>query len=222
MTSPPRPRRADSFAPRRMSALGQGYSALVKALKLAMPLAALAIIGILVVQMTENGQQKKITALPQNEKTTPGQIELVGAKYEGVDEEGLPYTVIAEKAVRAMNAPDMVSFENPAADITLDDGVWIALKGKTGLFDNTNALLTMKEGVTVFHDGGYEMRVEDISINLKKKTAVTQSPVMAQGPMGTIAAKGMEVVDSGDRVIFGGPALLTIFRLGGQKQGSKG
>jgi len=121
-------RRSDTYAPRRLRALGRGYSVFVRILKLILPLAALAVIGILFARLNEDPQQQKFTSLPQEEKTIPGQIELIQAKYEGVDDQGRPYTVTADKAVRAMDAPDAVLFENPMADIMLQDRTWVAAK----------------------------------------------------------------------------------------------
>jgi lipopolysaccharide export system protein LptC len=151
--------------------------------------------------------------MADKEKTTPGQIELIQAKYEGVDDKGRPYTITADKAARVMGAPDAVTFENPQADITLQDKTWVAMKGKTGSFDHATELLNMTGGVSVFHASGYEILLQDLTINLKKKTAETSSPVRAQGPMGSITAQNMAVRNEGELVIFGGPVTLTLFRL---------
>jgi len=214
VTEPDLPRRFTTYTPRRLSVFRQGYSLFVWVLKLALPLAALAIVGILIMRLTTgNPQQQNMAALPPAEKTTPGQIELVQAKYEGVDEQGRPYTVTADKATRAVNAPDTVLFVNPIADITLADKTWLAAKAKTGTFDHKTDTLDLKDDVAIFHDSGYEMHTQAIRIDLKQKTASTDQPVQAQGPVGTIAAQNVSVTDQGDLVIFGGPATLTLFSL---------
>jgi lipopolysaccharide export system protein LptC len=204
---------SDVYAPRRLSALGHGYSVFVRILKFVLPLAMLVIIGVLIARLSGDPQQQKITALPQAEKTTPGQIELIRAKYEGTDDQGRAYAVTADKTIRAMDAPDTVLFEKPLADITLQDKTWIAIKAETGSFDHAAEKLELKGNVTIFHDSGYELSLQDITIDLKQKTAATSLPVRAQGPLGTIAAKDMSVKDRGDLVVFGGPITLTIFKL---------
>jgi len=210
-------RSPDSYGPRRLSALGRRYYVFVRVMKFALPLAALVIIGALIARISGDPQQQKISLLPDEEKTTPGQIEVVRAKYEGRDDQGRPYTVTADKASRAMNAPDRVTFENPVADITLQDKTWVAVKAKTGDFDRTKESLRLKDDVHIFHDSGYEILLQDIEIDLKQKTAFTALPVRAQGPMGTIAAQNMAVKDQGELIVFGGPATLTVFRLSRQK-----
>lgn len=213
MTIRSRSRSSETYAPRRLSALGRGYSVFVKVLKFTLPLAALVIIGVLIARLSEDPQQKNLSSLSSKEKTAPGQIELIQAKYEGVDDQGRPYTVTADKAARVMNAPDAVVFENPLADITLRDKTWVAVKAKSGYFDRTAETLSLKGEVSVFHDSGYELFLQELTINLKEKTAATSLPVRAQGPLGTIAAGSMTVKNQGDLIVFGGPVMLTVFRL---------
>lgn len=207
----------DLYTPRRVSAYGTGYSAFVRVLKFALPLVALVIVGLLIARLSSDPQQQSMTALPKDEKTTPGQIELAGAKYEGVDDQGRPYTVTADKAVRAMDAPDTVLFENPVADITLLDKTWVAVKAKGGAFDRKTETLALKEGVTVYHDSGYEIHLQDLTIHLKQQTARTDQPVEAQGPLGAIVAANMSVENQAERIVFGGPVRLTFYRLGSGK-----
>lgn len=218
MTEPEQHRHFKTYTPRRLSVFRQGYSLFVSILKFTLPLAALAIVGVLITRLTtSSSQQKNLARVPSAEKTTPGQIELVQPKYEGVDNEGRPYTVTADKATRAVNAPDSISFTNPAADITLKDNSWLAVKAKTGTFDHKDEVLDLKDDVTLFHDSGNEMHMQSLEINLKQKSAHTDAPVQAQGPMGTIAAQNMSVLDQGDLIVFGGPATLKFFRLSGGK-----
>lgn len=203
------------YTPRNVRRVGRGYSRFVAVLKFTLPIGALVIIGVLIMRLSGTTAvipQPELTSLPETEKTTPGQIELIQPKYEGTDDQGRPYTVTADKATRAVETPDKVLFENPAADITLADKSWIAVKGKTGSLDHKTDILRLNDDVTIFHDGGYEMHLRDIELNLKDKSAQTAQPVKAQGPVGTIAAQGMTVKDTGNKVIFAGPAVVTFFK----------
>lgn len=218
MTEPERPHHFTTYTPRRLSVFRQGYSVFVRILKYTLPLAALVIVSVLITRFsTGSSQPQDIAARPEAEKTTPGQIELVQPKYEGIDDEGRPYTITADKAMRADNTPDIMQFTNPVADITLEDKTWLAVKSSSGVFDHKNDTLNLKDDVTIFHDSGYELHCQVLQVDLKKKTAYTALPVQAQGPIGTIAAQNMSVLDQGDLIIFGGPATLTLFSLSGGK-----
>jgi len=52
------------------------------------------------------------------------------------------------------------------------------------------------------HDQGYELHTHDVHIDLAKDSAVGNQAVAGQGPSGELTAEGIEVFDSGQRVIF--------------------
>jgi lipopolysaccharide export system protein LptC len=219
VTEPEKPEQHfTNYTPRNLSVFRQGYSIFVRVAKYALPLAALVIVCVLITRLTTgNSQVQNLASEPAAEKTTPGQIELVQPKYEGVDEKGQPYTVTADKATRLDKEPDNILFTNPVADITLTDKTWLAAKATSGTFNHTTDVLDLKDNVTIFHDSGYELDAQDLRIYLKLKTARTTLPVHAQGPIGTITAQNMSVLNQGNLIIFGGPATLTLFSLAGRK-----
>ena len=206
---------ASSFHdPRRLNSFGKKYSVFVRVMKLILPVIALVIAGVVISYLSGNEtSNRSLSAIPKEEKTIPGQIELVGAKYEGVDEKGSPYTITADKANRSVGEEDGVLFENPLADIFLANKTWIALKSKGGIFNRIGEELMLEEAVKAFHDSGYEIDMSDIIIDLKKGTASTARPVTVKGPMGSASAQSMEVKDSGNKVIFYGPIYLKVFNL---------
>jgi lipopolysaccharide export system protein LptC len=218
VTEPGRQHSFTDFTP-RLAVFRQGYSLFVRILKYTLPLAALAIVGLLFSRLntTTNPQLQNLAASPESEKTTPGQIELVQPKYEGVDEQGRPYTVTADKAVRAVNEPDTVLFTTPMASITLSDDSWLATQAKTGTFDHKTEILDLKDGVSLFHDSGYGLQTPELRIYLKQKTARAPKPVQGQGPAGTLTARDLSVLDGGNLIVFGGPAKVTFFKLPGGK-----
>ncbi len=213
-----RPGTTGNYTPKRRGALGHGYSFFVKVMKLALPALALAIIGTVIVRLSSEPEvESKISLFPSTEKTTPGQIEMVGGRYEGVDADGNPYTITAERASRAMNSPDSGVLEKILADITLSDKTWIAVKAGSGDFDRLTEVLKLQDEVHAFHDSGYEVVMKDLAMNLKEKSAFTVSPVTGHGPLGAVTAQNMTVTDQGNLVVFGGPVTLTIFSLSPKK-----
>lgn len=197
---------------------GGAYTRFVKLAKVFLPVAALVIVGIVASRLSRNPLQE-MTDIRRDEKTTPGQIEVVKAQYEGVDDKGRPYTLIAEKASRAVSAPDKVELYGLKADITLEDQSWIAVQAAKGIYDIKAEHMDFLGDVEVFHDSGYRMRLNDLAVDLATRHAVSKNPVRMQGPDGDIAAANIEVTDGGERIVFGGPATMTFFRLG---RGGKG
>jgi len=198
----------------RLAAKGSGYTWFVRIAKTALPLFALAIIAAVFSRLTQDPQIAQLAELPaKQEKTVPGNIEMVRAKYEGVDAKGRKYTLTADTATRDMGAAEAVMLEKPRADIELEGGSWLAVHAEKGRFDNKASKLFLTGGVTAYHDSGYEMHLQDISVDVAARAAASLSPVSAQGPVGELHAKNIAVTDGGQLVVFGGPAQLTLHRL---------
>ncbi len=207
MPKKPKSRSANSG---RLAARGGGYSWFVRISKVTLPLVALALIGLVVTRLSQDPRQIQLTELPTKEKTTPGQIALVKARYEGMDAKGRKYTLTADKAVRSMVSSEAVSLEKPRADLMLDGGTWVTVHADKGDYDNKSQKLSLTGGVTLSHDSGYEMHLQDVAVDVATRHAVTQNPVRAQGPAGELQAQNMDISDEGDLVVFGGPAFLTL------------
>ncbi len=90
-------------------------------------------------------------------------------------------------------------------------GSWIALAADTGTFYKSNQILELSDGVNLFHDSGYEFRTRKAEIDLGKGSAHGKYPVSGQGPFGTLAASGFEILERGKRIIFTGKATLLFY-----------
>lgn len=204
----------DIHSPRNLSPLGRRYSSFVKTLKLSMLAGFILILGVLVSYLSETPEKdlienSKIIA----EKPTPGQIEVVGAKYEGADEKGNPYTITADKANRSSEKEDGVLFENPVTDIILENKTWLALKAAGGFFNSKNENVMLENEVKAYHDSGYEITMKNVVINMKNQSGSTAAPVSIQGPMGEASAANMEVKPGMAKIILGGPINIKLFNL---------
>lgn len=142
-------------------------------------------------------------------------LTLVRARYTGIDDKKRPYTVTAEMANQISPTSDRIQLSVPAADITLEDGKWIALTAKSGEFQQDSQKLTLTGNVSIFHDDGYSFQTESMMINLKQGDARGDAPVVGYGPLGTLRAEGFRIIDKGRRIIFTGRAHMVIRRKGG-------
>jgi lipopolysaccharide export system protein LptC len=151
-----------------------------------------------------------LSSIAKEQKATPGQIELVGARYEGVDDSGRPYVVTADRAVRDMTNAEALHFEKPTALMTLESGAVFGMKGESGFFDRAQQMLELDAGVTIDYSEGFSMTLKKVVVDLRAGTAKSEDPVVGTGALGAISAKNMTVTDGGDNVVFGGPATMKI------------
>lgn len=205
----------------RLSAHGAGYSGFVKTTKYMLPLLALLLMGLVLTRLQYNPLSEHLTQLPDEEKTIPGQSELTGARYEGVDTEGRPFTLTADKAIRVMTdqnaAADMADLDGETVDLLQPraemksmgkDG--LSLSASEGRFEQDTSRLNLTGGVTLEDGRGNELWIDNVDVDLSGNALVADTPVRGQGPDGTVDAEGLRLEDGGARVIFTGRTTLTL------------
>lgn len=138
-----------------------------------------------------------------------GGARLIDARYHAVDAQGRPYTVTA--SVAQQDGPDRINLTTPKGDITLNNGTWLMLEALHGVYLQKTEQLDLSHHVTLYRDDGTTLRTASASIDLKHGAAAGAEPVHAQGPFGTLDAKGgFTVVDKGAAIQFGGPAHVVL------------
>lgn len=138
-----------------------------------------------------------------------GGARLSDARYHAVDKLGRPYTVTA--AVAQQDGPDRILLTLPKGDITLANGTWLMLEAKQGVYLQQGKQLDLSRDVTLYRDDGTTMVTDSAAVDLKEGAAAGSQPVHAQGPFGTLSAKGgFTVVDKGTVIQFAGPAKVVL------------
>jgi lipopolysaccharide export system protein LptC len=135
--------------------------------------------------------------------------QLIDARYHGTDDKGRPYTLTAATAQKA--GPERVNLTTPKGDITLQDGTWLMLQAKQGVFIQHTNQLDLSHDVTLYRDDGTTLVTASASIDMKNGAAAGADPVHAEGPFGTLEARGgFTLLDKGATIQFAGPAHLVL------------
>jgi lipopolysaccharide export system protein LptC len=135
--------------------------------------------------------------------------QLIDARYHGVDEKGRPYTLTAATAQQA--GPSKVNLTDPKGDITLQNGTWLMLQAKQGVFIQHANQLDLSHDVTLYRDDGTTLVTGSASIDMKNGAAAGAESVHAEGPFGTLDAQGgFTLLDKGATIQFAGPAHLVL------------
>jgi lipopolysaccharide export system protein LptC len=189
------------------------YTSFVAAMKVALPLLALVLVGlVLMLPQLESTQEKIRSSVTQQIKAHDLEnLYMVNARYVGTDEKNRSYTLTANSARQVSTDSDLVALEGPKADVALGDGHWVALQANAGAFYRKAQSLVLFGDVNIFHDDGYTVRTPEIEMNLKKGTATGTKPVVAHGPLGLLRAKGFKILEKGETVLFTGKSSLTIY-----------
>lgn len=195
---------------RRLKSGGRGYSVFVRFTKLVLPAAALIIVIIVGIRLSAGPQNSLIADLPTEMKTTAGQIEIAGARYEGVDSQNRPYVVEAATAARDPADEKNVLMTGTHAEISASDKNKIDISANEGRYHTETGKLFLTTDVTLTQDGGYHLYLQDLNIDTKMRAADSDKPLTGEGPIGTLKASGVSVMEQGNLITFTGPATLTL------------
>lgn len=190
---------------------------IVNMLKLVLPLIAASLVALVVLwpqieKVQESGFRLGFSTTPDDLMEN---VTMSNPRFFGVDGNKQPFTVTANDAVEQPESGERlahVHLDAPQADITLEDGSWIALTADEGFYTESDELLDLVGTVNMYHDQGFEIHTEQAEIELNSGSAKGNEPVDGQGPFGTIKSDtGFELEDKGAVIRFLGNARLVIF-----------
>ena len=190
---------------------------IVNILKFILPMIAMTIMALVVLwpqieQVQESGFRLGFSTSPEDLMEN---VAMSNPRFFGVDGKKQPFTVTAREAVEAKETAersDHVYLDEPQADITLEDGSWIALTANEGFYTETDGMLDLVGMVNMYHDNGFEIHTEEAEIAMNAGSASGDVPVDGQGPFGTIKSdSGFELEDKGAVIRFLGKSRLVIF-----------
>jgi lipopolysaccharide export system protein LptC len=179
----------------------------ITATKFVLPVAALALLATIAL-WPEFDREKNAARIALRQLAEVDGAEVIDAHYHGVDDQGRPYTLTA--ATAKQDGEEKVNLTLPVGDLTLQNGTWMSMKSKLGVFIQHTNLLDMWKDVVLYRDDGTTMYSQSMSMDLKNGAAAGSQPVHAEGPFGTLDAQGFALVDKGSVIQFTGPAKLVL------------
>jgi len=201
-----RARRRSRDTPRR------GYSRFVTLAKLVLPTVAVALIAAVLVwpqlQSRDGGFNLGFADLGIG---NPERLSMVNPRYTGLDENQLPYEVTAAVANQETPKAEDILLEMPKADMTLNDGTWIAIEAPVGNYSQNTRLLDLSGGVNLFHDSGYEFTSPTARVDLVKGVAEGNERIVGHGPFGEAEGEGFRLLDKGKTIVFTGKAKIVLY-----------
>ncbi|MBM3584876.1 MAG: LPS export ABC transporter periplasmic protein LptC [Alphaproteobacteria bacterium] len=204
------PRRWSVASLRRQAA---SHTRLVGLLKISLPLAAVAIVVVLIMwpYVTDRVASGFRLTFADVDETADGTVTMINARYLGTDQRGQPFTITADAAAQNPAEPDRITLTRLAGDIALSDGPWIILSSDQGVYSQEARVLELSGAVSLYADSGYELRTERARLDLAAEVADGDAPVEGQGPLGHLQASGFRVTEGGQRLLFLGPVRLTLY-----------
>ncbi len=188
------------------------YSKFVGYMRVGLPAVAgfLVLLVLVLPQFMGNDDRFRVGTSDAVKDAAVEALSMVNARYFGTDKKGQPFSVTAKGVKENPGDDKSVALTGPQADMTLTNGDWLSVEAQTGLYNRDADTLDLSGDVSLFQDKGYEMHTDEVSVKLKEGNASGRKPVQSHGPFGQLNAQGFDLYDKGERVVFLGPAQLTL------------
>lgn len=174
--------------------------------RVALPILVIAIIAVTWIWMQVNPE----TAVKKVD-VKDIQNTLDEARFTSVDDKGRPFAIEADKVLQQNPSTMTATLAGPRGDITLDKGDKLSLKAQKGVYDHPNKMLHLNGVVTLERNADLTITTDQLDVNLNDQSARGNARVNGSTKDGsTIEADGVQVAPGATRLIFTGPAKLTI------------
>jgi lipopolysaccharide export system protein LptC len=164
------------------------YSQFVSLMKRALPIAAGAILVVILIYALLPRASERITLTAERTGVIKNDLTMIKPRLTGTDDDGNPFVVTAEAAVQDPKNLHHAHMKKIEADMTLDNGGWMNANAEAGYFNMDTSMLNLTDGIAVYTDSGYELHTEKVDVDLKKGLFHGPGLVTGHGPFGTLKA----------------------------------
>jgi lipopolysaccharide export system protein LptC len=195
------------------------HSRRVRVLRWALPAAALGGLAIimLVVWLDPLRLYRNLPVEFGRISITDNKLTIEAPKLTGFTQDRRPYSVTAESAAQDLGSPNVIELAGILGQVELANRGETEMRAKNGVYDMKLGTLNLSNGIEIGATGGYKVLLQDALVEVRKGRIVTDKPVRAVFPDGTLDAQRVEIFEHGDRVRFGG--VVMTFRMPPQNSG---
>ena len=180
------------------------HSRLIRFLRIGIPVGIVVALGLIVVAAYFNPFRA-----PANISADPGKLVVSGNKIAmehprltGYTTDQLPYELTARIASQDLAKPNMIELTDLRAQLQTKDQGILEITAKTGLYDVKSELLRLSDNILVRTTTGYEARLHEAVIDIKRGTIVSEQRIETKFPNGTLEANRIDVSENGAVVLF--------------------
>lgn len=187
------------------------HSALVRFLRLALPLAALGVSGLYMLPGKVRVTVKGGEATAQVDLTSEG-LKMINPRIKGVHEKHGTYDVRAEYATQNVKHPELVSLTRITADLLSNAGQKTTMTAPSGLYHSKKEELTFDNGVIIGGQAGLSGKLRTATAFFQNHVLISPDNVELSFHDSTIRAQAMTLYTSESRVVFTGDVKVHLER----------
>lgn len=131
-------------------------------------------------------------------------------KLTGFTKDGRGYNITARAAAQDLSKTNVIELDDIIANFTLSSSGNTELTAVKGVYDAKADIVQLTEGIVIKSTAGYEGKLTDAVIEVKKGHVVTTNPVDITFNNGSLRADKMEIFDNGARAMFEGGVTMFV------------
>ena len=171
------------------------------------------IIGGIIVGWTSFFQNNdNIEISLESVRTQPtGTLEMTGARYSGTTENGVEFSINAERAVESADEKGLVVLHEPDGFVSSESDGRTNLSSNSALYYATERRLDMSGNVNIYQSKqNLTLKSEEIVALIGKGEMLSNKPVILEGPDIFLTSQGMHATDNGEVIKFTGKSRVEL------------
>ena len=129
-------------------------------------------------------------------------ITMQKPRLTGYTSDGRAYEFNAEAAAQDVTKPDLVQLERIRSKMAMADKSTVDLWADEGVYDMKGDLLTLNNNIRLVSSTGYQARLSQAVVDMRKGNVVSDTPVWVKLLDGSLDAQRLEITDKGDVLRF--------------------
>jgi lipopolysaccharide export system protein LptC len=186
------------------------HSRLVRILRITVPVTV--VIGLIIVTLiTYFNPLRMLAKLPiniDNLVVSGTKVTMEQPRLAGFTSDARAYELTADTAAQDMTKPDIVELRNIRAKVEMQDKTSMEMTAVSGIYDAKGETLKLDREILLRSSTGYQGRLSEALIDIRKGNVVSEHPVEVKLLQGTLNANRLDILDSGDLVRFHGGVVM--------------
>jgi lipopolysaccharide export system protein LptC len=130
-------------------------------------------------------------------------ITMQQPRLNGFTTDSRAYEFFADTAAQDITKPNLVELEKLHAKMEMQDKSSVKMSANSGLYDAKSEILTLHDNIVLVSTSGYEGRLSEAVIDVRKGNVVSDQPVAVKMLQGVLNAKRLDIAENGSVVRFG-------------------
>ena len=192
----------NALKPKRRPAPGSGRSRLLRIASAVTIAVTAVLVAVFVAQIASFEALDPPRPQPRSTVPPANQITANRSTIAGYDKQQQPFVVHARLARQDAEKNHIVHLTTVDAQLKRKDGTMMTVAARGGVYDADTKILDLEGDVRLASEGKFVATMDKARVFLDQKRLVSDVPVTVSLQNGKITANGMEITDSGERVVF--------------------